>query len=56
LNKVRLDPKLTYVTGVVMTDSGSPFRQSLLVNVGERDGIIDGWPAMDGIALRASFC
>jgi len=49
LNKVRLDPKLTYVTGVVMTDSGSPFRQSLLVNVGERDGIIDGWPAMDGI-------
>lgn len=51
LNKVRLDPKLTYVTGVVMTDSGSPFRQSLLVNVGERDGIIDGWPAMDGIGL-----
>jgi len=51
LNKVRLDPKLTYVTGVVMTDSGSPFRQSVLINVGERDGIIDGWPAMDGIGL-----
>jgi len=51
LNKVRLDPKLTYVTGVVMTDSGSPFRQSILLNVGERDGIIDGWPTMDGIGL-----
>lgn len=51
LNKVSLDPKLTYVTGVVMTDSGSPFRQSVLLNVGKRDGIIDGWPAMDGIGL-----
>ncbi|MCO4847907.1 MAG: rod shape-determining protein MreC [Yoonia sp.] len=51
LNNVRLDPKLTYVTGVVMTDSGSPFRQSVLLNVGARDGIIDGWPTMDGIGL-----
>jgi rod shape-determining protein MreC len=51
LNNVRLDPKLTYVTGVVLTDSGSPFRQSVLLNVGGRDGIIDGWPTMDGIGL-----
>lgn len=51
LNKVRLDPQLTYITGVVMTDSGSPFRQSVLLNVGARDGIVDGWPAMDGIGL-----
>ena len=51
LNKVRLDPQLTYVTGVVMTDSGSPFRQSVLLNVGARDGIIDGWPTIDGIGL-----
>ncbi|MFT5065417.1 MAG: rod shape-determining protein MreC [Yoonia sp.] len=51
LNNVRLDPKLTFVTGVVMTDSGSPFRQSVLLNVGARDGIIDGWPTMDGIGL-----
>ncbi|MGR3343189.1 MAG: rod shape-determining protein MreC, partial [Paracoccaceae bacterium] len=34
LNKVRLDPKLSYVTGVVLADSGSPFRQSVLLNVG----------------------
>ena len=51
LNKVSLDPELTYITGVVLTDSGSPFRQSILLNVGSRDGIIDGWPTMDGIGL-----
>ncbi|MDG1802335.1 MAG: rod shape-determining protein MreC, partial [Paracoccaceae bacterium] len=51
LNNVRLDPKLTYVTGVVMADSGSPFRQSVILNVGSRDGIRDGWATMDGIGL-----
>ena len=51
LNKVRLDPRLTHVTGVVMADSGSPFRQSVLLNVGARDGIRDGWATMDGIGL-----
>jgi rod shape-determining protein MreC len=51
LNNVSLDPALTYVTGVVMADSGSPFRQSVLLNVGARDGIVDGWPTMDGIGL-----
>lgn len=51
LNNVRLDPRLTFVTGVVMADSGSPFRQSVLLNVGARDGIRDGWAAMDGIGL-----
>ena len=51
LNNVRLDPRLTFVTGVVLADSGSPFRQSVLLNVGARDGIRDGWAAMDGIGL-----
>ena len=51
LNKVRLDPKLTFVTGVVLADSGSPFRQSVLLNVGARDGIVDGWATMDGLGL-----
>ncbi|MGH1464296.1 MAG: rod shape-determining protein MreC [Cognatishimia sp.] len=51
LNNVRLDPRLTFVTGVVLADSGSPFRQSVLLNIGARDGIIDGWAAMDGIGL-----
>lgn len=51
LNQVRLDAKLTHVTGVVLADSGSPFRQSVLINVGARDGIRDGWATMDGIGL-----
>ncbi|MBK5924606.1 rod shape-determining protein MreC [Rhodovulum sulfidophilum] len=51
LNNVRLDPSLTYVTGVVMADSGSPFRQSVLLNVGARDGILDGWATTDGLGL-----
>lgn len=51
LNHVRLDPMLTHITGVVLADSGSPFRQSVLLNVGERDGIRDGWATMDGIGL-----
>lgn len=51
LNNVRLDPKLTFITGVVMADSGSPFRQSVILNVGARDGIQDGWATMDGIGL-----
>ena len=51
LNKVRLDPKLTHVTGVVLADSGSPFRQSVLINVGARDGIRDGWATTDGLGL-----
>ena len=51
LNQVRLNPKLTKVTGVVMADSGSPFRQSVLLNVGSRDGIKDGWATMDGLGV-----
>jgi len=51
LNKVRISPRLTYVTGVVLTDSGSPFRQSALINVGRRDGVRDGWATMDGLGL-----
>jgi rod shape-determining protein MreC len=51
LNKVRLDPDLTRVTGVVLADSGSPFRQSVLLNVGARDGVLDGWATMDGLGL-----
>lgn len=51
LNNVQLDPRLTYITGVVLADSGSPFRQSVLLNIGRRDGLVDGWATMDGIGL-----
>ncbi|MBT0958129.1 rod shape-determining protein MreC [Alphaproteobacteria bacterium KMM 3653] len=51
LNNVRLDPRLTSVSGVVIADSGSPFRQSVLVNLGRHDRIVDGWAVMDGLGL-----
>ncbi len=51
LNRVQLDPELTFVTGLVLADSGSPFRRSVLINVGERDGILDGWATMDGLGV-----
>ena len=51
LNNLRLDPKLTSISGVVLTDSGSPFHQSVLLNIGGRDGIVDGWAAVDGLGL-----
>ncbi|MEL6521201.1 MAG: rod shape-determining protein MreC [Pseudomonadota bacterium] len=51
LNNVRLDPKLTSISGVVLADSGSPFRQSVLLNIGRKDGIMDGWATMDGLGV-----
>ncbi|MEK9978417.1 MAG: rod shape-determining protein MreC, partial [Paracoccaceae bacterium] len=51
LNNLKLNPKFTFVSGIVIADSGSPFSQSVLLNVGEKDGIKDGWPAMDGLGL-----
>lgn len=50
-NNVRIDPALTSVSGVVLTDSGTAFRQSVLLNIGARDGIVDGWATMDGSGL-----
>lgn len=50
-NQVRLDPKLTSVSGVVLADTGSPFSKSVLLNIGSRDGILDGWATMDGLGL-----
>lgn len=51
LNKLQLDAQLTWISGIVLADSGSPFRQSVLLNVGEQDGIQNGWAAMDGLGL-----
>lgn len=51
LAQVRMDPSLTHVSGQVLADAGSPFRQSVLLNVGARDGVRDGWATMDGIGV-----
>ena len=51
LNKVKLNPKLNYVSGKILVDSGNIFRQSAIINLGSLDGIIEGWAAMDGLGL-----
>lgn len=51
LNNVQLSPSLGFVTGEVITDSGSPFSQSGLLNVGMLDGVEDGQAAVDGLGL-----
>ena len=48
LNNVRLAARTTFVTGDIFADSGGPFAQSALVNVGRRDGVTDGAAAVDG--------
>lgn len=51
LNNVQLAAQTTFVTGDVIADSGGPFLQSALVNVGARDGVRDGSAAVDGKGL-----
>ena len=51
LNDVKLSPGITYTTGKVLADSGSPFRHSVLLNVGSADGVRDGWAAVDEVGL-----
>ena len=51
LNNMQLSPQLTFIGGVVLTDAGSPFRRSVLLNIGAEDGIRDGWAAIDGLGL-----
>jgi rod shape-determining protein MreC len=51
LNNVRLNPRLTFVTGEIMADAGSPYRRSALVNIGATDGIPEGAVAVDGLGV-----
>jgi len=48
LNNVRLPPRTTFVAGDVIADSGGPFREAVLVNIGRSDQIQDGAAAVDG--------
>ncbi|MEO0341958.1 MAG: rod shape-determining protein MreC [Pseudomonadota bacterium] len=51
LNNVKLQPRFNVISGEVLIDAASPFRQSILVNLGRADRITDGWAAMDGLGL-----
>ena len=51
LNNVKLNPMVNWITGEVIADSGSPFNQSVLLNIGAEDGVQDGSAAMGGPGL-----
>lgn len=51
LNNLRLAPRIGFVAGEVIADSGSPFAQSVLLNIGASDGVTDGAAAVDGEGL-----
>lgn len=51
LNNVRLSPRLSFISGEVLADTGSPFRQSGLLNIGRIDGVQDGSATVDGLGL-----
>ena len=51
LNNVKLDPTINWITGQVLADSGSPFNQSIILNIGSEDGVKDGSAAMGGLGL-----
>ena len=51
LNNVKLNKDLAWVTGEIMADSGSPFYQSGIINIGIKDGIKNGSAAVDGLGL-----
>ena len=51
LNNVRIASRMTFVTGEVIADSGGPFLQAALINVGRSDGVEDGSAAVDGQGL-----
>ena len=51
LNNVKLNPTINWITGQVIADSGSPFNQSALLNIGTSDGVKDGSAAMGGLGL-----
>ena len=51
LNNVKIKAELSFVTGEVVVEALSPFRQSALVNLGRSDRLTDGWAVMDGLGL-----
>ncbi len=47
LLNVQVDPTIEYATGRVVADDGGPFRRTLVVNVGNNDGIGRGQAVVD---------
>lgn len=54
LLKMKLDPSLSYISARVMADSGNAYVKSLLLSIGEDDGVQKGGAVLgsDGLAGR----
>ncbi len=51
LNNLSVTPSFSYVTGEVIADSGTPFSQTALINIGRNKGVQVGAPAVDGFGV-----
>ncbi|MEL6317159.1 MAG: rod shape-determining protein MreC, partial [Pseudomonadota bacterium] len=51
LNDVKRSPRTSFVAAQAIGDSGGPFAQSAVVNVGREDGVEDGAPVLDAAGL-----
>lgn len=47
LLNVQVDPEIGYVTGRVVTEASGPFIRTLVVNLGKREGVRDGYAVID---------
>ena len=51
LLNVQLEPSIEYVTGRVISDSGGPFVDTVITNIGRRAGATNGQAVVDGDGL-----
>ena len=51
LVNVQVSSAPSSITSEILADNSSQFRHSVLINVGSRNGVKDGWPAIDGLGL-----
>ncbi len=51
LLNAREDPSSTFISARVIGDSGGPFVRTVLLNAGERDGVVKGQAAINGDGL-----
>lgn len=51
LNNLKYTTKDDYITADIISDSGSPYSKSALINVGKDKGVKVGAPAIDGFGL-----
>lgn len=51
LNNLSVSPSYSYVSTEIIADSGSPYSQSVLLNIGRNRGVNVGVAAVDGIGL-----